>query len=165
MAYDAFLHIDEVPGESTAKGYEGKTELMSFAWGANNPSTIGSSTGGAGSGKVSVSSFVIRKRSDSASPLLFQACCRGDHYPTAVVTLRKAGGTGGQMPFIVYKFTTVYVDGIQWSGASGGDDTPTETVHLSFGKVEVQYQPQAKTGAAAPKPIVAQWDLTTVSDK
>jgi type VI secretion system secreted protein Hcp len=165
MAFDTFLDIKEVPGESTAKGFEGKTEIYSFSWGASNPATIGSGTGGGGAGKVSISSFNIMKRSDAASPLLFQACCRGDHYPTAIVTMRKAGGTGGQTPFLIYTFTTVYVDSIQWSGSSGGDDTPTESVSFSFGKVEVEYKPQAKTGAAAPKPILAAWDLTTVSDK
>ena len=113
MAFDTFLDIKDAPGESTAKGYEGKIEIYSFSWGASNPSTIGSGTGGGGAGKVSISSFNIMKRTDSASPKLFQSCCRGDHYDAATVTMRKAGGTAGQVVFLTYKFTEVFVDSIQ----------------------------------------------------
>ena len=65
--------------------------------------------------------------------------------------------------FLTYEFETVYVDNIQWSGSSGGDDAPTESVSFSFGKVTVTYTPQDKAGKAA-SPVVASWDLTTVSE-
>jgi type VI secretion system secreted protein Hcp len=34
MAYDVFLDIKGVEGESTAKGFEKKIEIYSFSWGA-----------------------------------------------------------------------------------------------------------------------------------
>jgi type VI secretion system secreted protein Hcp len=163
MAFDTFLDIKDAPGESTAKGFEKKIEIYSFSWGASNPSTIGSGAGGSGGGKVSISSFNVMKKTESSSPILFQACCRGDHFDKAIVTMRKAGGAAGQVPFLLYTFTEVYVDSIQWSGSTGGDDTPTESASFSFGKVEVEYKPQGVKGGAEPKPILATWDLTTVS--
>jgi type VI secretion system secreted protein Hcp len=161
MAFDAFLKIDGVDGESTRKGFEKQMEIMSFGWGASNPSTVGAGGGGGGGGKVSVSSFSIVKKSDSASPLLFQACCQGDHYATAVVTLNKSAGKT-PIDFIKYEFGEVYVDSIQWSGSSGGDDTPMESVSFSFGKVAVTYTPQKADGSKG-SPAVGAWDLTLVS--
>jgi type VI secretion system secreted protein Hcp len=161
MAFDAFLKIDGVAGEATRKGFEKQMEILSFSFGASNPSTIGAGGGGTGGGKVSVSSFNIMKRSDAASPLLFQACCQGDHYPKAVVTLNKAGGKAA-VDFIKYEFEKVYVESVQWSGASGGDDTPTESVSFAFGKVSVTYTPQNPDGSKG-SPAVGAWDLTTVS--
>jgi type VI secretion system secreted protein Hcp len=160
MAFDAFLKIDGVNGEATRKGFEKQMEILSFSWGASNPSTIGAGGGGGGGGKVSVSSFNIMKKSDAASPILFQACCKGDHFPSAIVTLNKAAGSAA-LDFIKYEFDEVYVDSVQWSGSSGGDDTPMESVSFSFGKVSITYTPQNKDGSKG-SPAVGAWDLTAV---
>jgi type VI secretion system secreted protein Hcp len=161
MAFDAFLKIEGVDGESTRKGFEKQMEIQSFSFGASNPSTIGAGGGGGGGGKVSVSSFNIMKRSDSASPLLVLACCQGDHYAKASVTLNKSAGKA-PIDFIKYEFEEVYVDNIQWSGSSGGDDTPTESVSFSFAKVAITYTPQKPDGSKG-SPAVGAWDLTLVS--
>lgn len=160
MAFDAFLKIKGVDGEATAKGYEKAIELYSFSWGASNPTTIGMGSGG-GAGKVSLSSFNIMKRTDVASAPLFTKCCTGEHLPEVLCVLRKAGGAN-PLEYLTYKFTEVYVDSIQWSGSSGGDDTPSESVSLTFAKVEVTYKQQDDKGGAA-KTIGANWDLRTVS--
>lgn len=163
MAYDAFMDLGaDIPGESTAEGMKGKIEIYSFSWGASNPTTIGSGSTGVAAGKVSVSSFNVMKKTDKASPLLFQNCCQGEHIPLVTVTLRKAGGKAGQKAFLTYKFTTVMVESVQWSGSSGGDDTPTESLSLAFGKVEIEYMIQAADGSLT-KGGQAMWDLTKVS--
>jgi type VI secretion system secreted protein Hcp len=165
MAFDTFIDIATVEGESTAAGFEKKIEIYSFSWGASNPVTIGSGSGGMSGGKVSISSFNIMKKTDKASSTLFQACAAGQHFPTALVTMRKATGTSGeQKAFLVYKFTEVMVESIQWSGSSGGDDTPTESLSLAFGKVEITYSKQDDKGAMAVAGQAA-WDLTKVSGK
>ena len=46
------------------------------------------------------------------------------------------------MTFLQYDFTDVMVESIQWSGSSGGDDTPTESVSFAFAKVKVTYNKQ-----------------------
>ena len=97
MAFDTFLDLGkDIPGESTAAGFEGKIEIYSFSWGASNPTTIGSASTGIAAGKVSISSFNVMKKTDKASALLFQRCCEGQHIDTVIVTMRKAGGTAGQ---------------------------------------------------------------------
>jgi type VI secretion system secreted protein Hcp len=110
---------------------------------------------------VSVSSFNIMKKTDGASPMLFLTCCQGDHYATAVVTLNKAAGKS-PIDFLKYEFEEVYVDNITWSGSSGGDDSPMESVSFSFGKVSITYTPQKPDGSKG-SPAVGAWDLTLVS--
>jgi len=164
MAFDTYLKIEtpNVTGEATATGFEGQIEIYSFSWGASNPTTIGSGAQGLSAGKVSISSFNIMKKTETSSAPLFNACASGQHYATATVTMRKAGGTAGQQIFLTYVFTDVMVESIQWSGSSGGDDTPTESVSLAFGKVEITYFKQDDTGAMA-KAGQASWNLQTVA--
>lgn len=151
--FNAFLKIDGVDSEAIQKGFEGQIELASFSLGASNPTNLGG--GGWGAGKVSVSSFNVTKRTDSASPLMFQACCLGKHFPNAKVSICKAGGE--QQVFLEYQFDTVYIEDIQWSGGAG-DDVPMETVSLAFGKVEMTYKRQNPDGSLG-KPIVASYDI------
>ena len=161
MPFDAYIDIAEVPGEATTKGFEKKIEIFSFSWGASNPVTLGPGSGGAAAGRVSISSFNVMKKTDVASSKLFKACCTGDHYDLMTVSLRKQTGTGGQDSFLIYKFNEVYVESIQWSGSTGGDATPTESVSFAFGKVTVEYKTQGKDGKlVAGTPVV--WDITKV---
>src|ERR1700674_2983251 len=108
MAYDSFMWLKggapEAKGETTDKVYSAKHafEIYSFSWGASNPVTIGSASGGAGAGKVSISSFNIMKRTDSASPALFLNCAKGQHFTEGHVVMRKAGGDA--VEYLKYDF-------------------------------------------------------------
>jgi len=162
VAFDTFLKLEGVSGETTRKGFENQIEIYSFSFGASNPTTVGSGSTGMSAGKVSLSSFNIMKKTDVSSPTLFQTCCIGDHFKTAVVTLNKASGDKTTpLAFLKYDFEELFIESIQWSGSAGGDDTPTESVSFSFGKVTITYTPQSTTGGAAPKPAVASWDVRT----
>jgi type VI secretion system secreted protein Hcp len=160
MAFDAFLSVDGVDGEAKRKGFEGQIELLSFNLGAHNPTTIGSG-GGGGSGKVVLSPFACTKVTDKASPALFQACCMGKHFPKAAVTLHKAGGDAA-VDYLKYAFEKVFIQSIDWSGSSGGDDRPIEQLSFAYGKVEITYTPQTETGAKG-SPVVASWDQILVT--
>lgn len=157
MAFDTYMWLEEpgdganaVAGESTDKVYSANKafELYSFSWGASNPATITSGGGGTGGGRVSISSFNVMKKSDNASGDLFYTCCNGGHFGKATVVLRKAGGTKDATGtvYLTYTFKEVFVDSIQWSGSSGGDDVPAESVSFSFGACKIEYWPQKKTG-------------------
>jgi type VI secretion system secreted protein Hcp len=169
MAFDTYMALTggtpTVVGEATAKDIpKGAFEIFSFSWGASNPTTVGTTGGGLSSGKVSVSSFNVMKKSENSSPLLFSACCTGQHYPTAQVVCRKAAGTAGkQSTFIQYDFTDVMVESVQWSGSSGGDDWPTESVSFAFGTVKISYFKQDSASGATSPGATASWDLTAAA--
>src|SRR5262245_42986928 len=165
MAFDTYVELTDIPGEATALKFEKKIEIYSFSWGASAPVTIGPGSSGISASRVSISSFNIMKKTDIASPKLFQACCTGQHLKQMIVSMRKQTGTaGGQDAFLIYTFDEVMVESVQWSGSSGGDDTPTESVSFAFAKVTVEYKTQDPTGALkAGTPVT--WDITTVSNK
>lgn len=156
MAYDSFLKLAGIDGESQKDKHTSEIELLSFSWGASNPTSAAHGTG-MSAGKVAISDFSIMKVTDKASPTLFKACCSGQHIPTATVTLQKStGGTTGEV-YLQYDFSEVYVSSIQWSGSSGGDDKPTESVSFAFGQVKISYKPQDEKGALG-KQVIAGWN-------
>ncbi|HEX6807855.1 MAG TPA: type VI secretion system tube protein Hcp [Gemmatimonadaceae bacterium] len=159
MAFDAYLKLDGVDGESVRSGFEKWIEIYSFSMGASNPTSIGTSGQGAGAGKVSLSGFNFMKKTDAASPKMFQMCCDGKHFPKATLTLNKAGGDKS-ISYLKYEFQEVFVESIQWSGASGGDDTPAESVSLVYGQVNVTYTPQKADGSPG-SAVIAGWNLKT----
>ena len=139
MALEAFLKIEGIPGESRKQGHADEIDILSFSFGASNPTTVGKGTG-AGASQVNISSFNIMKSTDLSSAPLFLRCAKGEHIPTAIVTLRKAGGEN-PLEYLQYKFSKVYVDSIQWSGSSGGDDTPTSTLRFSIAASQLAPEP------------------------
>ena len=87
----------------------------SFSFGVENPTTIGSATGGAGAGKIKFNEFEINKKIDNASPVLFKQAASGAHYKKAVLTLRNAGDKD---PYMTYTMETVFITKIDHSGGS-----------------------------------------------
>jgi|GEM_PF-5437782 len=97
-AVDAFIWFEspadgmlEVRGETKDDVYLGNKgaafEIKDFSFGVENPTTIGSATGGAGAGKIKFNEFTIKKTSDSASPTFFQDSSRlSDEGPEESIT-------------------------------------------------------------------------------
>lgn len=107
-------------------------DVYSFSWGVTQ--TFDSSAGaGSGAGKVQFQDFHFTKKTDKSSVVLFQACATGKHFPTATITVRKAGG--GQQEYMVIKFTDLLVSSYQ-SGGTSGDAIPTESISLNYAKIE-----------------------------
>lgn len=153
--FNAFLKIEGVKGDAVQDGFEEQIALDSFSLGAANPTEV-MAGGGRSSGKVMVSDFSASKLSDKASPILFQACCLGKHFPNAQVSICKASGERQEV-FLTYKFDTVFVADINWSGG-GGADSPMETLSLAFNKIEIEHKSQDEKGGLG-EPIVASYDI------
>ncbi len=159
MAFDAYLKIDGIDGESTSKGMEKQIEIESFSWGLSNSATVGSQSGGISSGKANIGAFTIVKAIDKASPNLMLAGCDGSHLKSATVTFRKSTGSSGQKPFEILKFTDCMVSSYQVSGVTGGNDTLRESVSFEFGKVDMEYYTQKSDGSTS-KAGNTSWDRT-----
>lgn len=157
MAFDAYLKLDGIDGEAAKKGFEKHIELYSFSLGVANPTTIGVG-GGGGAGRASLSSFNFMKKTDSASPTIYQSCATGKHFPKVKVTLNKASG-GKPLDYLTYEFEECFISSVQWSGATGGDDTPTESVSIDFAAMKVTYTPQTATGDPG-SPVVGNYSQT-----
>ena len=157
MAFDAFIKIDKVKGESGDSKHAEEIEVLSFHYGVSNSGTGGAGSGHGG-GKCQVSDFSFVKRIDKASPVLFQLCATGDHVKDALFTVRKAGGD--QLEYLKVTLTDVMISGVRPGGSSGGgDDIPLEEVSLNAGSVKIDYQPQGVDGKAKGGAVHGGWDL------
>jgi type VI secretion system secreted protein Hcp len=143
MAYDAFLKLEGMDGESSDDKYKGWVEIQSWNFGITHVTTVGSATGGSGSGRTSVHDMTLTKVVDKSSTVLFQKCATGEHFSKGKLVVRKAGGT--QMEYLVYLMEQVFVTGIHFSSAHG-DENATESLSLAFGKIGLDYTPQSDLG-------------------
>lgn len=155
MAFDAFLKLGDIKGESVADGFAEHIDILSFSWSTSQVGTTHRGTGG-GASKANVSDISITKYVDSASPTLFVDCCTGKHFKEATLTLRKAGGKA--LPYLVIKMNDLIISSVSISGSSGSDDV-IETLSLNFATYEYSYQPQDKTGAKKGGAITTKFNI------
>ena len=158
MAFDAFLKLDGIPGESTDAKHKDEIEVESWSWGATQLGTTGTGSGG-GAGKVSIQDFNFVARTSRASPVLFLKCASGEHIPSAVLTARSSGKS--QEDFLTLTMTDVLVSSYQIAGSEAADTVPMDQVSLNFTKIKFEYKVQTASGALDPNPATAGWDLKT----
>ena len=148
MAYDAFLKIDGIDGESLDSKHKNWVDVLSFSWGVSQPS----SGSGQFTGHVVPEDFSFFHAVDKASPKLMLACAEGDPISTIQVSFRKAGTGGGGIDYLKYSFFDVFVSSVHPGGQSRAvqlkleDALPMEEVSFNYGKVQIAYQPQDRSG-------------------
>src|SRR5262245_46970101 len=159
MAFDCFVKMDGIKGESTDDKHKEQIEVLSFSWGASQPASAASGTGGRTAERVNVQDFSFVKVLDKSTPMLFLACCDGRHIKEVTVELCLA--SGDKHPYMKYVMDDVIVSSIRPGGsAQGGEVKPLEEVTLNFGKVRLEYTPIDHTGKPG-SPERTGWDLTT----
>jgi type VI secretion system secreted protein Hcp len=141
MAIDIFAKLGDIKGESADSKHKDEIEVLSFSWGVSNPASHGAG-GGGGAGRANFQDLSIVHRIDKATPLLLKACATGQHLKEATITHRKAGK--GQQEFLVVKLNDVLITSVQHGGDTSGP--ASETVSLTFDKVDFEYRPQRPDG-------------------
>jgi type VI secretion system secreted protein Hcp len=160
VAFDAFLKIDGIAGDSTDVAHKGEIQVLGFQEGITNSTRIGSATGGAGAGKATFQDFSFTVPVGASTPKLFLACASGQHLTSATLTVRKpAGGRGGAagFEFLKYVLSTVFVSSVT-TGGSANDEAPHEQFTLTFGKLQVYFTPENPNGSAGTT-VNGGWDL------
>ncbi len=160
MAFDAFLKVDGIPGESTDDKHKDWIEILSFNFGAHQPASGSASTaGGATSERVNIQDFSVVKALDKASPKLFDQCCSGKHIKEATVELCRAGGD--KVKYMEYKMEEVIITSVRPGGSSHGTETlPLEEASFSFGKIKLTYTQQKRADGSGGGNVAGGWDLT-----
>ena len=139
MAFDAFLKIDGIPGESLDRQHKDEIEIESFSWGLSNTGSIGSGGGGAGAGKAVLQDFHFTSKLSKASPLLLKACATGQHLKEALLTVRRGGGEGrGGNEYLKIKLSDILVSSLAPAGEAT-DEFPSESFSLNFLKIDYLY--------------------------
>jgi type VI secretion system secreted protein Hcp len=159
MAFDAFMKISSVPGESTDDQHKDWIELLSFSWGVHQPKSVVSSAGSLAAERADFHDFSITKVVDKASPKLATACASGEHFNEVKVEICRAGGD--KQKYMEYKLTDVIITSFRPAGHKAGETLPVEEVTLSYGKVELNYTETDKATGKGKGVVAAGWDLKT----
>jgi type VI secretion system secreted protein Hcp len=159
MAFDAFLKIDSIPGESTDDKHKDWIEVLSYGFGIQQPaSATASSSGGATAERANFQDFSITKALDKASPKLAVACADGTHIKSVILELCRAGGD--KVKYMEYKLSNCIISSYHDGGSSHGAETlPVETVTFNYGKIEWNYTQQKRADGTGGGQVAAGWDL------
>ncbi|MBP7148212.1 MAG: type VI secretion system tube protein Hcp [Acidobacteria bacterium] len=155
MAVDMFIKLGDIKGESKDDKHKEEIDVLAWSWGVSQSGSMHMG-GGGGSGKANVNDLSFTKYIDKASPNLLKFCCSGKHFPSATLTVRKAGDK--PLEYVKIIMEEVLVTSVS-TGGSSGEDRLTENVTLNFGKVKVSYQAQKPDGAADGGPVEGGWDM------
>ncbi len=156
-AYNCFLKIDGIPGESTDDKHKGWIEVLSYSHSIS--AAVSRVIGIARTAERSEhQDFSIVKLMDKASPKLALSICRGDIIPEVTLVLCRAGGD--KLSYMEYVLRDVIVTSLQPAGnPQTGEALPTEDVTLNFGEIEVKYtQTDPNTGEPGGS-VEFGWDL------
>jgi type VI secretion system secreted protein Hcp len=156
MAFDAFMKIDGIPGESQDDKHKDWIEILSYQLGSSQPvSSTASSAGGAGTGRVNIAPVTISKLVDKSSPKLWDACNTGKHISKVIIEAHRSGGDKQKYLEITMEQVLVanYTQG-------GGDDFPLEIVSFAPGKISMTYVHQKREDGISSGNVSAGWDLT-----
>ena len=157
MAFDAFVKISSIEGESTDSQHSGWIEAVFYgAAMSQTVSSTASSSGGASTGRIDFDEFTFTKLLDKASPKLAMACAAGTHIDSIVFELCRAGTE--KVKFMEYKMTNCIISSVNTSGAEGGE-FPQESVNIDYGKIEWAYTVQKRQGGGAAGNVAGGWDL------
>ncbi len=155
MAFDAFISIEGIEGESTDSKHQGWIEALNCGVGLKQAvSTTASSAGGATSERANFHDFHFAKLLDTASPELSLACADGTHINKITVELCRAGTD--KVKFMSYTLTNCIFSEVNMAAAG---DFPIETVNINYGKIEWCYTQQKREGGGTAGNIATGWDV------
>jgi type VI secretion system secreted protein Hcp len=160
MAFDAFIKIKDIDGESTDEQHKDWIEVISFNHGVSQQvSTTASSAGGASAERASFHEFIFSKQLDIASPALNLACADGTHIDEIIIELCRAGTD--KVKFMEYKLTNCLISGVTITGGGGKNEgeLPTESISINYGKITWSYAKQDRSGGKVAGNMATGWDL------
>ncbi|MEP9379128.1 type VI secretion system tube protein Hcp [Aquabacter sp. CN5-332] len=151
-----YLNYDGIQGEATQESHKKWIDVLSLSWGVGRGiSTPAGSTNNREASEPSLSEVSIVKLFDASSPKLFTESCTGSTGKTVKIDLVTTGSPG--VTFCTYTLTNALIS--SYSVSSGGD-RPTESLSISFTKLEFKFTPyddKNKPGT----PVTVSYDIAT----
>jgi len=138
MAFDSYLKLDGVEGESQKEGHTKEIEVMSWSWGGSNSGSFSHGSGG-GTGKYSTQDISLSAFVSKASPKLFQACTKGTHIDKGILSVRKTGGDSKPYDYLKLTFEHCLVSSYATGGGAGSEEMNVENFSLNFSKITFEY--------------------------
>ncbi|MGI8742111.1 MAG: Hcp family type VI secretion system effector [Bryobacteraceae bacterium] len=160
MAFDTFVKIDGIPGESTDDKHKDWIEVLSFNHGVTQPSSATASSAGGGTAeRTEHQDFSITKFVDKASPKLYESCSSGKHIKE--VTIEMCRASGDKLKYMEVKMEQVIISHVAPGGTSKGEHGfPTEAVSFNYGTIKWTYTQQKRADGSGGGNVTGGWDLT-----
>jgi len=143
MAYLTFLWIDGVRGASQDTHHLGDIDVLSYSFGEVGAIQASAASGGGHlQSKASSHDFTFWKKIDGASAQLWNAWHTGHRFPTMILSLEKDVGGRSSGELLRYVMRDVVIMDLRPGGLSrtGGDDSPTEEIGVSFASIDTRYK-------------------------
>jgi len=151
-----YVNYDGIPGEATQQDHTKWIDVLSLSWGVGRGiSTVSGSTNNREASEPSVSEVSIVKMFDASSPKLFTESCTGNAGKTVKIDLTTTGSPG--VTYCTYTLTNALVS--SYSVSTGGD-RPTESISISFTKMEFKFTPYDDKNKAG-TPVTVSYDMAT----
>ena len=161
QAYEMFLRIDGIPGESTHETHKDWIEVLSYSHSVYLPSSGSRSSGDTRTAeRCDHQDFSVVKMLDKASPILALLCCNGQYI--GEIRLELCQATGDKNRYMEYRFSDVIITAIRpgSSGLSGGA-RPLEEVSFNYSQIEWSYTAYDPDTGLPEGNVGAKWDLET----
>lgn len=154
MAFDAYMKIEGVSGESSDANYKEWIEITGYSFG-NTQTTSGtaSSAGGASAGRTSLTAFHVTKELDTSSVKLLGMSCAGDHIKQVTIAVHRSGGDK-------VKYFEIVMDEVIISSYThvAQEGVPCESIQLNYGRIRTTYVKQMRDTGAAGGSVIDGWD-------
>ena len=135
FAYDAFMKIDSILGESTDEGYEGWINILGYSHEVN---------------PIDHGEFKVTKMVDKASPKLYLHASEGQYIEEVILEVTRPNGV------MRYTMSNVVVKKLDKASpklyVAVGETLPIEEVSFSYGQIQWEYTPIEGS------PIQTGWD-------
>lgn len=154
MAFDAFIKIDGISGESLDDQHKDWIEITGYNFGVQQSiSATASSSGGATSGRTTLSKFSFTKHLDRSSCKLIESSCAGTHFKTVTLALHRAGGE--KLKYLEIILEEVIISDYSHSAHEG---LPIEVVQLDYGRIKTIYTLQSRIDGSGAGNVAGGWD-------
>jgi len=130
-------------------------EIDTYSLGIAQVLSIGSQSAGVGAGKVTFDPLSITRKTDRASPVLYQMACAGTPFESvALVLCKSAGGAIAKLAFEKFTFKRVGIKSIAWAHDA---ESPREVVTFEYGGLVIEYWMQNADGSLGAR-VLGGWN-------
>jgi type VI secretion system secreted protein Hcp len=143
MATDCFIKFGNIRGGSQDSEFAGWHHVESCNWGAINPGSFATNSGG-GSAKVTMRDFECTMKVDIGFTSLFLGCANGEHVEDTTVVFRRQGKN--PQKYLTINLKKCLVSGLDLSGPGGIDDFPVVHLRINYASMVVEYRDQKDDG-------------------
>jgi type VI secretion system secreted protein Hcp len=151
-----YMDFDGIKGEATQQDHKKWIDVLSLSWGAGRAvSTTTGSTSNREASEPHLSDVSIVKLFDESSTALFVNSCTGNEGKTVKIDLTTTGSPSNT--YCTYTLSNALISSYQ---VSTSGDRPTESVSISFTKLEFKFTPYDDKNKPMGSKVVS-YDLST----